>query len=206
MQRMIFLALAIPGLLGLPLLAYPPDSVPQGIEAAVETVQLEYEGRMVSARRLRVRSLLPLSVDSAWAWVQTPALLEHVARGRVRFLPENETFPLRWFAGDSVGTRMRLYGFLPIGGVHWLYIETVDQARRRIETREWDRTVQVWNHTITLEPLGPKQTLYTDEIVLYARWRTGLIAWWAKGFYRHRQKRWQKLQPGDGLKFTSLNL
>lgn len=198
LRFIFFFCLACRGLWGSCAFAYPPDSLPQGIEATVERRSISYAGKHVSARVLRVQSVIPVPIDSAWAWVQTPALLEFVAKGRVRFVPEAGAFPARWHQGDTVGTRMRLYGFLPFGGVHWLYIETVDHAQRRIATREWDRAAKVWNHQIRLQSLGPYSTLYTDEIVIYGGAGTGLITWWARGFYRHRQRRWQKLAMPSG--------
>lgn len=163
------------------------------IQAEVTHLSLTYQGRSVSGRRLLVRTELPLPLDSAWAWVQTPALLQHVARGKVRFKPYQKPLPPRWQQGDTVAVRMWLYGFLPFGGVHYLHVKTVDPRRHLIQSREWDRRAKVWHHDIRLTALGPDCIRYEDEIIIYGGALTGLITWWAKGFYQHRQRRWHRL-------------
>lgn len=137
---------------------------------------------------------------AAWANVQRPALLKYVAKGKIRFRPLAGTFPPRWQEGDTVATRMRLWGVIPFGGVHYLYLERIDPATTTIATREWDRAAKVWNHCIRLTALDEHTTRYEDEIIIYAgRW-TGLITGFAKRFYRHRQKRWQQVAR-KGLRF-----
>lgn len=34
---------------------------------------------------------------------------------------------------------------------------------------------------------------YTDSVELYAGYLTPLVAWWTLYFYKHRQKKWQKI-------------
>lgn len=36
-------------------------------------------------------------------------------------------------------------------------------------------------------------TEYTDEVEIYAGWKTPIVYLWAKMFYGHRQKKWIKL-------------
>lgn len=181
-------------LLGLSLPTYAQTEAAPGPVAEVSRVSLVYRGDTVQGRCLRVRSLLPLPADSVWAWVQHPALLVHVARGRVRFVPQGGAFPPRWQVGDTVATRMRLYGWLPFGGWHYLLLTSRDAAAGSLQTREWDRAARVWNHRITIRPHDATHSWYEDEIVIYGGMRTSLITAWAKGFYRHRQRRWAALR------------
>lgn len=164
-----------------------------GPVASLAPTPVDYQGRTVSGRVLRVSSHLPIPADSAWAWVQQPALLVRVAHPKIRFVPVNGPLPPRWQAGDTTVVRMRLWGWLPFGGQHHLLVTQIDPATRTIATHEWDRQAKVWNHRIQVTPTGPGTCTYVDEITLYGGWLTPLIATWAKAFYRHRQRGWQDL-------------
>jgi hypothetical protein len=151
------------------------------------------QGKKVLARRLTVTSELPISLKKAWEYVQRPALLEYVAKGRISFRPVGGPFPEQWVQGKVYATKMRFFGFLPFGGTHYLDIELIDDQTHTIQTREWDRAARVWNHRIHMESLSNDRIRYTDEIVIYGKGKTAFITWFAKGFYKHRQKRWRKV-------------
>ena len=53
--------------------------------------------------------------------------------------------------------------------------------------------VTIWNHYINMEDVSPNVTRYTDMVDLYAGGLTALAAWWTLNFYKHRQKKWQKI-------------
>jgi hypothetical protein len=59
--------------------------------ATVENVFIEYEGKTVKAKKLTVRSEIPISIDTAWQNVQTPALLQYVAKGMISFRSKKRT-------------------------------------------------------------------------------------------------------------------
>lgn len=167
-------------------------------EAVTEKIKITYSGKEVTARKLTVSSELPMPVDSAWNQVITSALLEFVTRGKMRFKPSGGAFPEIWRQGDTVTTRMRAYGFIPFGGLHTLYFDKIDEDEKVIETKEWNRTVKVWNHRITLREIDKDRTRYEDEIIIYAGALTGPVTSFAKGFYKHRQRRWQLVAQGLG--------
>ena len=125
--------------------------------------------------------------------VKTSALLEFVAYGKVRFKPTGGHFPVTWKEGDTVTTKMAVYGFVPFGGLHSLYFEKIDEINKVMQTREWDSFAKVWDHKISLIKLTDRTIIYEDEIIIYAGMLTGFITLWAKSFYKHRQKRWQLL-------------
>gem|GEM_PF-556837 len=164
------------------------------IRSAVETVRIEYRGRIVRAKKLTVSTELALPRDTVWQKVQTSALLEWVTRGKVRFLPTAGAFPAVFREGETVSTRMKLYGFLPFGGLHTLQFVRIDSSQAILETQERDRAAKVWNHRISLQALGTGRTRYEDEVIIYGGLLTGPITTWARAFYRHRQKRWQQIR------------
>jgi hypothetical protein len=159
--------------------------------ATVENVFIEYEGKTVKAKKLTVRSEIPISIDTAWQNVQTPALLQYVAKGMISFRSKDEPLPASWQLGETYGIKMRVWGFLPFGGTHFLHMDKIDGQRYEIATQEWDNRAKVWNHTITLKEVGQRRIQYEDTIVIYGGALTGFITSFAKRFYKHRQKRWQ---------------
>lgn len=110
----------------------------KGIETKIEKVRVNYHGKEVAAYQLTVASQIPIGIGEAWEKVQTSALLEFVASGKVKFKPANRHFPKRWKEGDTVKTTMLLYGFLPFGGTHFLYFERIDNEGKILQTRERD--------------------------------------------------------------------
>ncbi|WP_194778335.1 hypothetical protein [Pararhodonellum marinum] len=168
--------------------------------ALVEPVSIEYKGKIVRAKKLRVSSEIPMHIASAWNNVKTPALLEFVAKGMIRFKPVGEGFPNKWEIGKTYGAKMRIFGFIPFGGIHYLRIEKIDDQNHTIETKEWDSGAKVWNHHVIMKDLGEGKIHYEDSITIYGGMMTGFITSFAKRFYQHRQKRWQ-IVAKEKLKF-----
>ena len=161
--------------------------------AEIEQIKICHTGKEVTANKLTVATILPIALDTAWAKVQTSALLEFVAKGMVAFLPTGGKFPEKWKEGAVVTTKMRVYGFIPFGGQHTLRFEKIDGERKILQTSEWDSTAQVWNHKISMKKISDNEIYYEDEVIIYAGMLTPLISFWAKLFYKHRQRRWQLL-------------
>lgn len=70
---------------------------------------------------------------------------------------------------------------------HSIYVETVDQAKRIFKTLEKseDSNLKRWDHTLTvLERNG--QTIWRDDIVIDAGWKTFAVIWLAKKMYKYR--------------------
>jgi hypothetical protein len=86
---------------------------------------------------------------------------------------------------------MCVFEFIPFGGTQYLFIERIDDGQFKIATKEWDKGAKVWNHDVTMLDLGNGKIYYEDSITIYGGVMTGLITSFAKGFYKHRQKRWQ---------------
>ena len=138
-----------------------------------------------------------MNINTAWEKVQTVALLEFVAKGKLRFKPLDNKFPEIWKQGSVAKTMMYLYGVIPFGGVHTLIIEKIDHENKVIQSKEWDDSAKVWNHRISMKKLSDFSIHYEDEIIIYGGLLTGIISIWAKLFYKHRQKRWQLIAQGN---------
>ncbi len=168
--------------------------------ATVESVIIEYNGSKVKAKKLTVHSEIPMGVNSAWDNVKTPALLQFVAKGMIKFKSVDGPFPKQWEVGKTYGFKMRVLGFIPFGGVHYLSIDKIDDTNFKISTKEWDKGAKVWNHNITMRDLGDGKIYYEDSITIYGGMMTEFITSFAKKFYQHRQKRWQ-IVAEKNLKF-----
>ncbi len=160
------------------------------IDAKVEKINIDYQGKIVNAQKLTISSEISINIDKAWEKLQTSALLEFVTKGKVTFKPINGHFPITWSQSSTVSTKMFIYGIIPFGGTHTLFFEKVDSINKILQTKEWDNAAKIWNHTISLKKLNDNAINYTDEIVIYGGFLTAFIVAWAKSFYIHRQKRW----------------
>lgn len=165
----------------------------------IEKIEIDFKGKKVVARKLTVSSEIPIDIDTAWNKVQTSALLNFVSDGKVKFKPSGGHFPPIWIQGETVATRMFIYGFIPFGGLHSLYFVRIDMENKVLQTREWDKSAKVWNHKISLNKLTNRSIKYEDEIVIYGGILTDFITSWAKSFYIHRQKRWQLITANPGI-------
>jgi len=164
------------------------DSKPK---TKVERLTIDYKGKTVKAKKLTVSSEIPMEIDVAWNNVKAPELLRFVAKGMIGFKSIDGGFPKNWEVGQTYGVKMRIFGFIPFGGVHYLFIERIDDECKVIATKEWDKEAKVWNHNIMMKDLGNGKIYYEDTIIIYGGLKTGFISSFAKRFYKHRQKRWQ---------------
>ena len=159
-------------------------------EVAVEKIKINYKGSGVAARKLTVSTVIPMDIDKAWGNVQTPELLQFVAKGMIHFKSVSEKFPKKWEVGKTYGAKMRIFGFIPFGGIHYLNILAIDSKNHTIATKEWDSGAKVWDHEVKMKAIGTDAIHYKDTIVIYGGILTALITAFARLFYKHRQKRW----------------
>ena len=168
--------------------------------AKVESVIIDYNDSKVKAKKLTVHSEILMGIDTAWENVKTPALLEFVAKGMIKFKSVNGDFPKQWEVGQTYGFETRVFGIIPFGGIHYLFVDKIDNSNYVLSTKEWDSGAKVWNHLITMRKLGDGKIYYEDSITIYGGMMTGFITSFAKRFYKHRQKRWQ-IVAQENLKF-----
>jgi hypothetical protein len=159
--------------------------------ANVETIIIDYNGFKVKAKKLTVHTEIPMGIDTAWDNVKTPALLQFVAKGMMKFKSVGGPLPKQWEVRKTYGVKTRVFGIIPFGGIHYLYIEKIDDDSYMLSTKEWDSGAKVWNHHIMMRDLGEGKIYYEDSITIYGGKMTRFITSFAKKFYQHRQKRWQ---------------
>lgn len=138
---------------------------------------------------VKTTTRLDASAPQVWAAAKKPATLRYVARGMLGFSAER--FADEWRAGETVTTRLYLFGLFP-AWKHRLEIVRVDDARRELFTNERGGFVSEWNHRISVAPAGDKRCSYTDEIEINAGLLTVFVWFFAHVFYHYRQRRWRK--------------
>ena len=156
--------------------------------------KLQYHGRTVNGKVITISIELPMKIEEAWTSVQKSELFQYVTKGLITFIPIKGKFPEIWKEGMEVKTRMLFFGFIPFGGVHVLNFVKIDDEKHELITNEYDSAAKIWNHKISMEEVKNEgRILYEDKIEIYGGILTPIITWWAKLFYKYRQKKWLKL-------------
>ena len=186
----------VTALTGVALVGWLGDKVWDRAFALVDTTPVELtdtEGCVQRGKRVRVRSVFDAPPDAVWARVTTPALLTYITYPLLSFRRQNgEPLPEVWREGDSLHLNLVGLGCIPLGS-HTIRAERIDAERREIQSRESGRMAEIWWHFIAVDDYTGGRTLYTDEIDIYAGPLTGVVAAFARFFYRYRQTRWRRV-------------
>ena len=143
--------------------------------------------------KVLVESVLPCPAEKVWDEVQRSSLLLEVILPLVRVAPvDAASFPKRWEHGTAVRCKSYLFGIIPLG-TRTIFFERIDDATREIQSREHDPLIRRWDHLVRVQPAAEGGTHYRDEIDIDAGWATVFVWLFAQGFYRHRQRRWQRV-------------
>lgn len=138
---------------------------------------------------VRKTSVFPAGREAVFEKLKRLETLQTVARPYASFEPA-DGMPGVWEEGGVSTYRFRLFGLLPFG-THVIRIVRFDPER--VESREHNDFVQVWNHIIVMEPIDETHTRYTDRVEIRAGWKTAFVWLWANAFYAHRQRKWIRL-------------
>jgi hypothetical protein len=88
---------------------------------------------------------------------------------------------------------MLLFGVIPIG---WqtigIELPGAPTGEYRLRDNGHGPLIERWDHMIEIAPEG-EGTRYTDRVHIEAGLLTPLVAAFARAFYAHRQRRWQRL-------------
>lgn len=149
--------------------------------------------KIYAMKTIELETFLPAETAIVWDHILQPRLLSFVAKGMLTFKPiDPEIFPERWSVGQY-RVQKYLVGLLPIGwqdiGIEFL----PDQGRiQRIRDNGRGWLIGTWDHIIEVEP-ADGGTRYVDRVKIEAGLLTPLVVVFARRFYVHRHRRWQKL-------------
>ncbi len=159
----------------------------------MEKIKLtDRKGKLRTGRKITVTSMLDTSADKIWNHLLNISTLIEICKPKMTFKSYRMEMPGKWELQKIYLFKLFGYGFIPIGK-HEIVLERIDREKNEILSREHNKIVTVWNHLIILEPTEANKTIYTDEVVLYAGIFTYFAALWSISFYRHRQRKWNKI-------------
>lgn len=184
-----------------------PATGPQAaVAAALGTTELGPPAatlpRPPGSLRICLTTTLPAPADWVAAQLQTTALFRYITAPLLQFAAVQGPWPDHWPLGDTE-LRFALFGLIPMGrqtariSVH--APDSIPGAWPLMRDNGTGQLMRVWDHRITVHSLPgtPERTCYTDEVFIRARYlpwvMTPLSAAFAWVFYRHRQRRWQRL-------------
>jgi hypothetical protein len=151
---------------------------------------------MGKIKTITLSSIFPAVPEKIWPLLIRIDTLRYIAFPYAVFSLVGDTKVTEWRKGETLRFKLRVFGFIPLG-IHSIRAEEMDRVAFIIRSREGNRFVPVWNHTITLKPSGGSFTEYTDTIELDAGLLTGVVSIWSTAFYRHRQKKWIKMLTSE---------
>ena len=143
--------------------------------------------------RLRRTSLLPCSVDRLARELAKPMLLNWISWPLLHFVAVDPPALPERFAAGPYRTRLMLGSVLSIGE-HTLDLQLAPAKGPGLVWHDagYSNLIKVWDHKIRLEDFHG-MTRYTDEVEVHAGLLT-LPAWlFAFAYYRHRQRRLNRL-------------
>jgi hypothetical protein len=138
-----------------------------------------------------ITSLFQAEKKEVFEKLKSLKTLQYIAAPYARFTPIHNNQSIEWKEGSSFSFRLYLFGIIPFG-IHTINVLSFSEDSG-LSTSEHNKHVPIWNHRIYLESVDQKTTRYTDEVEIGAGWKTPFVALWAKAFYTHRQRKWQKL-------------
>ena len=148
-------------------------------------------GKKVMGRKVVVTSVFETDIENIWCKIQDIETLREICKPKASFISYDDV-PSVWKEGETFCFKLFLHRFIPIGK-HTISIIKIDKKSREIVSNEYNKRVTIWNHYIQMEKITENVIKYTDSVELYAGYLTPLVAWWTLYFYKHRQKKWQKI-------------
>ena len=143
-------------------------------------------------RKISLETHFSAPADKVWRLVQRSDTLTFVAAPLLTFRPLEEPFPEIWSAGQYE-VKMRFIGIVPLGRQRIdISLGAAPGGAKTIRDAGSGQIAQVWDHLITIAPEGAG-TRYTDEVTIEAGLLTRPVVLFARIFYAHRQRRWQRL-------------
>ena len=153
-------------------------------------------GKKVMGRKVVVTSVFETDIENIWCKIQDIETLREICKPKASFISYGNIPPV-WKEGETFYFKMFLHRFIPIGkhtiNVIKICLLYTSDAADEVVSNEYNKRVTIWNHYIQMEKITENVIKYTDSVELYAGYLTPLVAWWTLYFYKHRQKKWQKI-------------
>lgn len=131
----------------------------------------------------------PGDTDTIFAQATSFAELTQAMKGAIAYsgLPEG-----RVTKGATYRLDLTIWGLLKVRN-HQIFIENLDIANRRIQSREQNPMARRWDHTLSVQPGGPG-CIWTDSVIIDAGLLTSIVARFAAYMYTRRHRYRQAAQ------------
>lgn len=146
---------------------------------------------IIESKTITITSQFPASIEEIWGKLQHIETLQYIAAPYATFKPVNGA-GMVWKEGETSKFRLKIFGLNSMG-IHTINVIQFNKDALAIYTNESNHAVPTWNHRIALVMKHNNITQYTDEIEIYAGWKTPFVCLWSYLFYKHRQRKWIKL-------------
>ncbi|MDR2083868.1 MAG: hypothetical protein LBP67_02595 [Bacteroidales bacterium] len=162
-----------------------------------EKIELkDKNGKNRIGRKISVSSTFNCSPEIMWEKLLDIETLIEICKPKASFKSVSK-MPEKWEENVIYKFKLFIYGFIPFGK-HEILLENIDQSRKEIQSKEHNKIVRIWNHLIILNETQDGKTFYTDIVELHSGIFTYFTALWSIGFYKHRQKKWNKIIERSG--------
>ena len=113
-------------------------------------------------KTVTVSSYYEYDPEDFWRLIQKPSTLNFITQGFVSF---DWLDPLSedWIEGVVYRVRFKIFGIIPMGGIHSLKIEKIDHMDKILRSQESNDLIQIWNHDLIVQKENDL-TKYTDRI------------------------------------------
>ena len=161
------------------------------IESRITTTPVEYQWRRVNGKLIEVSSILNIGIQKAWDELQQTSLLRYISDGKTSF----SELPEKWDLGVDIQTTVKthLLKLIPMTTPHSIRFTNIDHYNHLASTHERNPTIKVWDHNMKMKEIDEDETLYTDQIFIYAGILSWIVAQQTKWLYEHRHKNWQRV-------------
>lgn len=153
---------------------------------------IDRQKRLKKGLRITITSDFDVPLDTFWERIQNVASLVEICKPLISFKSYSGDLPSKWDVLEIYQFKLSLYQIFP-ALKHTICIKKIDKDSCVIESEEYNKVVTVWNHIIKMTSLDKSKTSYVDIVDIYAGILTSIVALWATGLYKHRQKKWRKL-------------
>ena len=149
-------------------------------------------GKVKNGLKIRISRILFNTSEKIWEKLINVETLIEICKPMARFKLISKENEVKWETSKEYIFKLYIYGFIPFGK-HKIFLEKVDKGNKIIQSKECNKIVSIWDHKIIMEQNGENTIEYTDEVDIYAGIITIFVALWAKMFYKHRQRKWEKI-------------
>jgi hypothetical protein len=153
-------------------------------------------------RTVRIRAVYLGDADAIFASALRFSEMTNAMAGLATYqgLPASDTAA----QGETIRVSVTFWRVLKMPP-HTMHIETLDQERRVIQSREYSEGINRWDHRLKIQSFCGS-VVWTDTVEIEAGWRTPFVAHFAAWMYSRRHRHRSALKVSRQISRTALAL